>query len=356
MSRNRVTSSDVAARAGVSRTTVSFVLNNVLNNKVGAATRERVIRAAEDLGYVPDAAARSLVSGKTGSIGLVVSYSSHILIDAFVSQALHGLIQVCEETGHRLLVETADIGRRPYDYDQLVSARQIDGLVVLNPDPHDERLVDLMKTDFPLVLLGGHPNRKVASVSMDSGWGMEAVTTHLLDHGHRRIGFIHYREIKSMDEGGRFAGYRRALAQAGVTFDPAIVRSGNYSAESGFAAMMSLLGEDEPPTAVVNGNDTIAIGANSAIWQSGRRVPDDIAVVGFDDIPIARYITPALTSVQVPALAMARKCGEMVIDLIKGNDLDTRHVQLPIHLVVRDSCGVHTPGGSSITADSMFHE
>jgi LacI family transcriptional regulator len=136
----RVTSEQVARRAGVSRTTVSFVLNGVSSGKVSNSTRQRVLEAANDLGYVPDAAARTLVSGKTGTIGLVVSRAEHIRVDAFVPQILDSLTRTCMRRGYRLLVETSEDDQTTYDYHQLVGSKQIDGLVVLNPDPEDVRL------------------------------------------------------------------------------------------------------------------------------------------------------------------------------------------------------------------------
>ncbi|HWV22934.1 MAG TPA: LacI family DNA-binding transcriptional regulator, partial [Thermomicrobiales bacterium] len=138
--KRRVTSQEVARRAGVSRTTVSFVLNGVQTGKVSDETRARVRRAARELGYVPDAAARTLVSGKTGTVGLVVSRADHIGVDAFIPQTIQSLAQTCNGFGYRLLIETSDEGQTTYDYDQLVGAKRIDGLVVLNPDPADHRL------------------------------------------------------------------------------------------------------------------------------------------------------------------------------------------------------------------------
>lgn len=335
----RVTSRDVAERAGVSRATVSFVLNGVRTDRVSDATRERVLCAARELGYVPDAAARTLVSGRTGTIGLIVNRARHLRVDAFINQALHRLTELCSDRGYRLLIETSDLSRGVYDYRGLVESRQIDGLVVINPNPDDTRMAELIDRRYPLVLLGNHPDRRAATVSVDSHRAMRVATRHLIGLGHQRIGFIHYRGIERLDGGGRFGGYRAALAEAGLAFEPRWVRAGDYSAESGHAAMRSLLIEPDCPTAVVVGNDTVAIGAIAAVAEAGLRVPDDVAVIGFDDIPLARFVLPPLTTTRVPAEDMVRRAGDMVVRLVEGQGLEEHRARLPTQLIVRRSCG-----------------
>ena len=340
--QRRVTSREVALRAGVSRTAVSFVLNGVETRKVSEATRQRVLEAAVELGYVPDAAARTLVSGKTGTVGLVVSRADHIRVDAFVPQTLHSLTRVCNENGYRLMVETSEPGQRTYEYAQLVRAKQIDGLVVLNPDPRDARLDSLIETGFPLALIGGHPNPDVAAVSVDSASAMDRATAHLIEEGHSRIGFIHYREITDFSSGGRFGGYRAALERAGIPFDPELVESGDYSADSGYRAMASMLARETGLTAIVAGNDTIAMGAMAAIAEAGLRIPADIAIVGFDDIPLARFTVPALTTVHLPAAEMAARCGEMILEIVSnGPPGEPKHI-FQASMVVRHSCGARS--------------
>jgi DNA-binding LacI/PurR family transcriptional regulator len=346
MSHRRVTSLEVARRAGVSRTTVSFVLNGVQSGKVSDETRRKVLEAARELGYVPDAAARTLVSGKTRTIALVVSRADHISIDAFIPQTLHSLTRLCRHHGYRLLIETAENGQSTYDYDQLVGAKRIDGLVVVNPKP-DDQLRNLIDRGYPIALIGAYPHPGAATVSVDSTLAMDQVTTHLIGLGHQRIGFIHYRHIRSMDAGGRFAGYRAALERAHLHLDERWVRSGDYSAESGYEAMRSLLAGTGVPTAIVAGNDTIAVGAMAAIVESGRRIPEDIAIVGFDDIPHARFMTPPLTTVRVPALEMAEACGTMLLRMIDDGPLEDPRRVFQTEMIVRQSCGTAiVPKGS----------
>jgi DNA-binding LacI/PurR family transcriptional regulator len=309
----------------------------VQTSKISAATRERVLTAARDLGYVPDAAARSLVSGKTGTIGLVVSRAEHIRVDAFIPQTIYSLSRICMQGGYRLLIETAEEGGSAYNYDQLVGAKAIDGLVVLNPDPADQRLGDLIDRGFPAALIGAYPHPKAAAVSVDSSSAMDRATTHLIKSGHNRIGFIHYRQMSRLDEGGRFGGYRAALERAGLPLKEDWVRSGDYSAASGYEAMQSILANGDPPDAIVAGNDTIALGAIAAIAESGRRIPDDIAIVGFDDIPQARFMNPPLTTVNVPAAEMAETCGQVIMALIRDGRVEQPKRVFQAELVIRAS-------------------
>jgi LacI family transcriptional regulator len=242
-----------------------------------------------------------------------------------------------------LLIETAEVDGLTYDYDQLVRAKQIDGLVVLNPDPGDQRLDALISTGYPVSMIGSFPHPDAVAVSIDSVTAMDEATTHLIGLGHREIGFIHYRALRDLSSGGRFRGYRSALERAGIPLDERLVRSGDYSAESGYRAMQSLLSGGQSPTAVVTGNDTIAIGAMSAISDTGLRVPDDIAIVGFDDIPLARFFSPSLTTVRVPAPEMADTCGQQIVALIEGRPIAERTRVFATELVVRRSCGA-VPG------------
>lgn len=345
MARRHVTSSDVAQRAGVSRTTVSFVLNNVPGMNISEETRQRVLQAARELGYVPNAAARMLVSRQTRTIGLIVSHAHHIRVDAFIPQVLYSLNDVCRQHGFRLLIESVeDVGQRDA-YTELVRSKQIDGLVVLNPRSDDPQLPRLMNEGYPLVLLGDHPHPAAYFVQVDQVRSSYAATSHLIGLGHDRIAFINYAPTHYIAAAERLRGYQKALAAADITLDDRLVRVGNYSPGSGYEAMASLLALDPRPTALFAGNDTIAFGAIAAIHEARLRIPEDIAVVGYDDIPKARYAVPALSTMRSPALKQAQRCGEMLIKLIRGEAPAQRQVILEAELVVRRSCGAKATVG-----------
>ncbi|MBS3933504.1 MAG: LacI family DNA-binding transcriptional regulator [Truepera sp.] len=339
----RSTSQQVAKRAGVSRSTVSLILNNAPGMKFAERTRARVLQAALELGYVPDAAARTLASGRTGTVGLIVNHAEHLLVDAFIPQVLYSLIKVSRERGFRTLVETPEDVSQPDVYIELVRAKQIDGLVVINPRPHDEGLRQLNQEGFPLVTLGklreaggykAPPNHSVSHRT-----GVREAVRHLINLGHRRIAHITFAPLGYGSSDRRLESYRRTLLMADLLADPALVRRGNHSAASGFAAMRSLLAERPYPTALFAGNDTIALGALAALHQRGLRIPEDMAVVGYDDIPTAAYTAPPLTTVRAPATEQGRLAGEMVLDLIEGRPVPNPRLLLDTELIVRDSCG-----------------
>lgn len=345
MKIKRPTSFEVAKLAGVSRTTVSFVLNNNNKMSISAATKQRVLEAARELGYVPDVAGRNLASGRTRTLGLFICHAEHLRVDAFIPQALYGIHQVSREHGFRVIVEAVEDPRRPDAYADLVRAKQVDGLVVLNPRKDDKQLQALILEDYPLVILGASELAQASTISThDNSAAARQATGHLLSLGHTRVAHITYGDLEYQGVDERFQGYRQALEAAGLPFDPALVREGDFSAESGFAAMTSLLEAGKSFSALFASNDTVALGAMAALRARGLRIPEDVAVVGYDDIPLAPYAAPPLTTVRSPALEHGRLAAEMLIQLIHGEPVDRANVTLDMKLIVRSSCGAARTG------------
>jgi len=338
MARQRTTLKQVAARAGVSVTTVSLVLNDAPSS-IGADTRERVLAVAAELGYVPSAAARSLASGRTHTVGLVICHAEHLVVDAFIPQTLYGMNRVAREHGFRVLVEAIEDVTRPDAYHELVRAKQIDGLIVLNPRRDDTRLPQLVNEDYPVVTLGTIPGCDPVRVHTAEFDLAREATEHLLRLGHRRIGHVTFAPQVYLATDPRLRGYRAALVHAGVGSDERDVAFGAFSAASGAAATHALLSARPDLTALFCGNDTIAIGALHALAERGLRVPDDVAVVGYDDIPTAPYLAPPLTTVRSPAVAHGQRAMELVIAMIEGRPISEREVLLEGRLVIRRSCG-----------------
>jgi DNA-binding LacI/PurR family transcriptional regulator len=336
--KSRVTSQQVAKHAGVSRTTVSFILNDVPGAKFPQETKDRVLQAAEDLGYVPDAAARTLASGQTRTLGLVICQSEHLKVDAYISQALYGLNEVSNQHGFRVLIESVGDLSRPRAYSSLIRAKKIDGLVVLNVQADDKQLYELIDDGFPVVLIGSVGHKEEFSITHESK-STQAVE-HLVSLGHKRI--AHVALAPASDRAvsqERLTHYRSVLAKAGLAHGSELERYGNYSAASGFEAMRSLLASKPYPTAVFAGNDTIAIGVMAAVQQKGLRIPQDIAVVGYDDTPIAAYTTPPLTTVRLTAVEPGMLAGEMLVQLVRGETPKEKQIKLAAELVIRESCG-----------------
>ncbi|MBA2667955.1 MAG: LacI family DNA-binding transcriptional regulator [Trueperaceae bacterium] len=346
MPRRRVTSTMVATRAGVSRTTVSFVLNARAGSGIPDETRRRVLRAARDLGYVPSAAATTLASGRTQTIGFVVCDARHLLTDAFLPQAIFMLTQVAHARGFRVLVEAVDDPTAPRAYETLVRATRIDGMVVINPRRDDMQLAALIESRYPVVTIGHPPGGTGYAFDVDNVAATRTITDHLLAAGRRRLAYLGYGAPSYTTVVERLEGYRQALADAGLPFDETHVVYGDYSAESGEAATATLLarlgyaaGATPPFDGLVCGNDTVALGALTALRSLGLRVPDDVAVVGFDDIPIAAHAAPPLTTMRSPLLRLGEGSARLVIDLIEGGTGRPPPARLQAELIVRTSCG-----------------
>ena len=339
MRAKRPTSLDVAKLAGVSRTTVSFALNGVNKANIGAATKVKVLAAARELGYVPDAAARTLASGRTDTLGLVICHAEHLRVDAFVPQALHGIYRVAHSQGFRVVVEALEDPDQPDAYLQLVRAKQVDGIIVLNPRHGDAQLSQLVREGFPLVILGASEVLEAHTIStLHNAAPARQATEHLLRLGHTRVAHISYGSFEYQGTTERLQGFQEAHAAAGLPFDRALVREGDFSPESGYAAMTSLLDTKADFTALFASNDTVALGAMAALRAHGRRIPEDVAVVGYDDIPMAAFAAPPLTTVRSPALERGELAVEVLIALIRGEEVRNQ-VLLATELVVRTSCG-----------------
>jgi LacI family transcriptional regulator len=328
----------VAVRAGVSRTTVSFVLNDVKEANISDETRQRVLTAAEELQYVPDAAAQALATGRTRTFGMVFRTYSHSVADLPHMQILQGLMSVTSQSGVRLLIDMVNEGDSADVYVSLSRNKRIDGLILSDPRVDDSALYDLLKDGFPVVMLGHLPGVKVSWVEFDNRGAARTAVEHLVSQGHRRIGFIGYAPLSFTGVAERLGGYRDALAAADIPFDGQLVRYGDYNdAGTGFVSTASLLDVPEPPTAIFVTSDALAFATLAAIHHLRLMVPDDIAVVGFDDSPLSRYADPPLTSVFLPFEEMGRQAGKMMLDLLLHPDGPKREVLLDGQLIVRES-------------------
>ena len=317
---------DVARQAGVSVATVSRVLN--ASGPVGESTRRRILKTAGDLRYVPNGTARSLTTSTTETIGVLLPN----LYGEFYSEVIRGIEGAVRARRYHTLLSSVHDGP-----DELVSALRtlvgrVDGLVVMSPDIEADVLRANLPADLPVVLLGsaltGH-----AAVTIDNEEGAAAMVRHLAGLGHRRIALIGGAVVNT-DAQARLTGYRRAVAEGGLDADPALVVGGDFTEQSGHAAAAVLLALADRPTAVFAANDSMAIGALRAIREAGLDVPRDLALAGFDDIPVAQYVTPALTSVHVPIHEMGARAVEAVLA-----DAASQTTTLPTRLIVRESCG-----------------
>ena len=338
------TSAEVARRAGVSRTTVSFVLNGVLNRGISEATRARVLAVADELGYRPNIAARTLAGGASATVGLVMPQATHLYDDAFLAHLVGSINEACHRAGLKMLIESTDgDGREPGGFVDLVRSRRIDGLIVVNlrRSEHDH-LRQLAAAGIPLVVLGSGRDGTgdFHTLGTDNHRGATLAVNHLLDLGHRCIAHVGFAPSEFHSVSGRESGWRDALVARGITPESSWVAHADISAESGWRATRALLARGVPFTALFVGNDTVAFGALRALREAGRRVPDDVAVVGYDDLPLAPFAEPPLTTIRTDPIRHGREAMEMLLALMAGQGGVAAHREIGATMVVRASCGV----------------
>jgi len=342
ISRRRPTSADVAARAGVSRTTVSFVLNDRPGTNISRTTRDRVLEAAAELGYHPHASARGLAGGKSHILGFVLLQSpEQVAGDATLAETLSGLASAARTAGFRVMVEPLDPTEA--NYEALLRAQHADGIVVSGPRSGDRGLTRLADDGFPIVLQGTLRGIRAPSVDVDNVSGATRAVEHLIGLGWRRIGCITNAPLAYTASQDRLAGYRHALEAAGIPYDPMLVEEAAFDAGSGHRAMERLLARG-PIEAVFVASDVVAFGAIAAIREAGLSVPADISVVGFDDIALAAYFDPPLTTVRLPAHDLGLAAGTALLDRVAGRPVPDRTL-LPTELIVRSSTAPATLSG-----------
>jgi LacI family transcriptional regulator, galactose operon repressor len=315
----RVTIKEVAAQAGVSVATISRVLNG--KGPVRETTSRRVMETCQALHFTPHGIARSLSLRRTHTVGLLLPD----LHGEFFSEVIRGIDAEARRTGYHLLVSGFHSDRQEMIAVFRAVRGRVDGLIVMSPDREAEMLSSHLPSGFPLVLLNSMAGASRA-ITVDNYGGAQAMMRHLQSIGHERIAFIKGPE-QNADAAERLRGYREWVA------DP-IEIDGDFSEEAGYAAGARLISMHTRITAVFAANDAMAVGALGAFRESGVRVPEDIALTGFDDIPIARYVTPHLTTMRVDVAQLGRRAFDLLI-----NEQDDQHEVLPAALVIRESCG-----------------
>jgi DNA-binding LacI/PurR family transcriptional regulator len=334
--RNGSTLEGVAALAGVSRATVSRVVNR--SPSVSPEIRRDVQAAIEQLGYVPNRAARALVTRRSESVGLVITEpTGRLFSDPFFARVLRGISVELTARDLQLVLlmpnSPADV-RRTGDY---LSAGHVDGVVLVSLHGNDPLPSHLCDAGVPLVLVGRPPRGVAASyVDVDNRQGARSAVEHLIAGGRRVIGTI--TGPSDMPAGAdRLAGYREAMAEAGLAVDTQLEAAGDFTLASGAEAMTRLLSARPDLDAIFAASDLMAVGALSVLTMAGRRVPKDVAIVGFDDSPVAASTSPQLTSVHQPIEEMGREVARLLVEEIEGTDRVVRRVILATDLVKRAS-------------------
>lgn len=330
--KTSITIQDVAVAAGVSVSTVSRVLNDKID--VAPETFEKVQRVIEALGYTSSLAAKSMRSRKTNVIGLVVSD----LEQSFCLNVVKGVNRAIEQVDYDLLVYTGGSSRdqtwavRERQYVSLLNGSITDGIIVVTPT------AETFSTHYPLVAIDPHlDSADFPAVIATNHVGAVTAMEYLLSLGHRRIGFIGGRpDLQSAVR--RLQGYKDSLRQANISLDPDLIQIGDFTQETGYGCAQRLLALSCRPTAIFAANDKSAIGAIEACTEIGLKVPEDISIVGFDNIEEASFVNGGLTTVDQFIGDMGRVAVEMLVSLIQDKSLENQVYRMPTQLIVRNTC------------------
>jgi LacI family transcriptional regulator len=343
--RLKVTIRDVAREAGVSVATVSRVLND--SGPVSEGARTRILEIARRLRYAPNEAARTLISSRTSTFGVILPD----LHGEFFSEVIRGLDQAAKANGFHLLVSGSHNDASETDAALRAMRGRVDGLVVMAPATEAATIVAGIPEGLPAVLLNcPAADGRTDSIEIDNYGGAYAMARHLAGAKRRRVGVI-AGTPNNHDAAERLRGYRDALRDLGIERRPEWEIEGNFTEASGHAAAQRFLALDVRPEALFASNDSMAIGALSALRDAGLRVPDDVAVGGFDDIPMARYTSPPLTSVRVPMGPLGAEAVGLLLEAVRteGRHGAVRRA-LSTTLVVRGSCGRNAGNGAEAGA------
>lgn len=343
--RQVATVRDVAERAGVSQATAARALGRY--GSVSEKARVRVLDAAAAIGYRPNDVARALASGATKTIGLIVGDVEN----PFFATAARGISDVVEKHGYTLLLANSDESlEREHRAVDAFRARLVDGLVICPVS--DGSGAELRDQSYPIVLLDrGVRGLALDTVMVENAAGAKSAVEHLIAYGQRRIGVVtDSADIHST--GQRLRGYRAALRAHDIPVDDALISIGSSTQDGGYAAAMALLRQPDPPRALFATSNFMTAGTVRAIQELGLRIPDDVALVAFDDTDWATLIDPPITVVTQPVMEMGRRAGELLIARIRGSTVAAQRVRLPTGLVVRRSCGetAATPGSAAAPA------
>jgi LacI family transcriptional regulator len=338
---NRPTQVDVARRAGVSRATVSYVLNGVTEGRVPISdeTRQRVLEAIEELGYEPDARAQALRSGSTKTIALIIPD----LRNPHFCEYATGIEEAARAAGYHLLLSSTTMNDEyAVEIFKDLARRRFDGLIIassfiLKSDEAQAILKQIRERGLPIVEMD--ENYGVDSVSADYHEATKEVMSYLLSLGHRRIGLIYGVGGHELGE-DRLQPYQEALKAAGIPVQTELIADCGPAIEDGYQAALKLLKLPSRPTAIIAINDLLAISAIRVAADLGLRVPDDLSLVSYDDIPMANYLMPRLTTVTKNALFLGKKAFEMVLARIQNPDLPRQQFHSPARLIFRESTGI----------------
>lgn len=327
---------DLAKITGFSITTVSKALNNYKD--VSEKTRAKILKAAAEMDYLPNAHAQSLSTKKSWAIGVMFSEANEVgMKHPFFNGIIESFRHATEEHGYDLIFASRNLRNRDMSYLEHFKHRAVDGIVVICSDRMDEQVQELMQSDIPIVVVD-MDSANCSVVYSDNTAGARLAVEYLYELGHRAI--AHIAGDSSIDAGAaRIKGYELTMHTLELPIQPGyLVNAGFFSVEEGKRAMEKLLQLPSPPTAVFVAGDQMAIGAIEAVHEHGLRVPEDISIIGYDDIEMIKYITPKLTTIRQDTDEIGEAAAELLLEQMTAKERRTERRIIPVRLIERASC------------------
>lgn len=334
-----VTIKDVARLAGVDPSTVSRVIAD--NPRISDKTKEKVHKVMEELDFHPNAIARSLANRSTKTIGVIMPHSTEqVFVNPFFTEVMRGIGVSALQKGYYVLISTGSSSDDEYKAtSRLVNEKRVDGLILLTSRIGDKTIESLRKKRFPFVVVGKPANMEdVNWVDNDNREAGFQAAEYLIKLGHERIGFIGG-EFTYVFMSERFSGYKKALDTYGLKFGKELLSLGEFVEEGGYNAVKKLLMLKNRPTAIVAADDLMAFGAMRAIKEEGLRIPEDISVIGFNDTPLASYVEPTLSSMEIFVYDLGYNACEALINQLQEPGGHKKHIIIPASLRARRSTG-----------------
>jgi DNA-binding LacI/PurR family transcriptional regulator len=331
-----VTIKDVAKLAGVSPSTVSRVIAG--NAKISTATRKKVLEIMEELGYHPNMNARSLVIKNTETLGIIMPRSAEsAFLNPFFPEVIRGISVFAQKNGYSILMSTARNASEEKDaVVKMVQGKQVDGVILLQSRVSDTLISYLKEQEFPFVVIGRPKEKNVAYVDNDNRSAAREATAYLIERGHRQIAFLGG-SLEYMVTYDRLEGYRQALEEAGIPFMEEYVFQGDFLEEGGYQAVKQMLAREMRPSALLVTDDLMAFGVISALNEMGYAVPDDVSIVSFNNVPLARVSTPPLTTIDIDIYQLGYKGAQLLFDRIQNADLSVSYTMISTKLIERQS-------------------
>ncbi len=335
--RKRITISDIAHRANVSKMTVSRVLSG--KGHVAPETAKRIKEIISEMGYQPNLIARSLSSKRSMIIGIIVPKTESIFMDEYIAQVLSGVMTIIKDNDYRIMLFPVDLDREQDSlYVDTTNSNMIDGLLLLKTKMNDPKLPTLLKSKLPFVLINHKKfGRDYNFIDTHNKQGAKIAVHYLYDRGYRKIAFV----AGSMNETNgkdRLKGFQEAMAEVGLKYPEEYIVYGDFKKEKAYHEVGKLLTLKERPTAIFCSDDYMAIAAMQRIKEAGLEIPKDIAVIGFDNIELSRYVQPALTTIQQPLYELGVSAIKLLLNLITGKQKAPVHKFLNVKLIERQSC------------------